>query len=81
MNADGQESGNDLMVAGRTLPWLQDDAVTNAWGLWGVTWRDVYVLDGENRLVTIYNLTEHDLTDPANYADLKAILLSAATNP
>lgn len=77
----GEESGNDLMVAGRTLPWLQDDAATKAWVSWGVFWRDVYVLDGENRLVAIYNLTEHDLTDPANYAELKAILLAAAGDP
>jgi hypothetical protein len=77
VNAVGQESDNALNCAGRTIPWLQDQANEDAWALWGVTWRDVYVLDGENRLVAIYNLTSKDLANPANYAELKALILSA----
>ena len=59
------------------------------WGAWrvnnlrpeqpGVTYRDVIVLDRENRAVAVYNLTEHSLGDPANYAALKDILRAAAS--
>lgn len=60
------------------LPWLQDTPEVDAWGLWRVTWRDVVILDRENRPVAVYNLTVHDLADPGSYAELKALLLTAA---
>jgi hypothetical protein len=69
----------DFFVAGRTLPWLQDTPAVNAWGLWNVTYRDVVVLDGENKQIAVYNVTVHPLSDAANYAELKAILLNAAS--
>jgi hypothetical protein len=72
------ESGIPDMSAGRDLPLLQDTAQANVWGLWSVTYRDVVVLDAENRVVTVYNLTEHDLGQPANYDSLRAILRRAA---
>ncbi len=65
------------MVAGRALPWLQDVPEVDAWGLWQATWRDVRVLDAKNVVRDVYNLTEHDLNDPAAYAELKALLLRA----
>jgi hypothetical protein len=68
----------DFFVAGRTLPWLQDTPAVNAWGLWNVTFRDVVVLDSENKQVAVYNVTVHNLADPINYEELKAILLAAA---
>jgi len=43
-----------------------------------VEWRDVVILDPDNQKITTYNLTEHNLTDPANYAELKALLIEAA---
>jgi hypothetical protein len=69
----------DFFVAGRTLPWLQDTPAVNAWGLWGVTFRDVVVLDGENKQIAVYNVTAHPLSDPVNYNELKTILLNAAS--
>lgn len=69
----------DFFVNGRTIPWLQDTPAVNAWGLWGVTFRDVVVLDGENKPVAVYNVTTHNLADAANYNELKAILLGAAS--
>jgi hypothetical protein len=77
VNSADAASGNDLMTEGRVLPWLQDpdDAV---WTSWDVTNRDVVVLDPANSKVAVYNLTVHDLADPANYAELLAILRSAA---
>lgn len=77
VNAAGQESGNALMVDGRVLPWLQDTAAVNAWAAWQVTWRDVIIVDAASDRRAVYNLTEHDLSVPANYAALKQLLLDA----
>lgn len=78
INAVGAESGNAVMTNGRDLPWLQDTASESVWTAWDVTWRDVVILDGANRRIATYNLTEFPLSDAANYAELKAILESAA---
>lgn len=77
VNEDGQQGSNALAVEGRTLPWLQDVAGA-AWGGWAVTYRDVVVLDDQNRKVAVFNLSVHDLGRPQEYADLLAILRSAA---
>ncbi len=71
------EGGVPLMAAGHVLPLLQDPD-DGVWKSWAVTWRDVVVLDAANRRVTVFNLTEHDLREPANYASLLAILKTAA---
>jgi hypothetical protein len=78
INAAGQESDNDLMVAGRTLPWLQDTQSQDVWTDWKVTWRDVIVLDSDNKVAGIYNLTDHNLATVANYDSLKALLIRVA---
>jgi hypothetical protein len=80
-NGIGQESDNDLACEGRTLPWLQDVLGEAVWALWGVAYRDVVVLDAENRVTSVYNLTSHDLGVPANYDDLKSRILAAAGAP
>lgn len=67
------------MTAGRTLPWLQDTQGQNVWEEWSVIWRDVVILDPQNNVRGVFNLTEHDLGMPANYAALKKMLLDAAT--
>lgn len=66
------------MTDGRTLPWLQDTQGQNVWEEWAVIWRDVVILDTQNNVRGIYNLTEHDLGIPANRAALKKMLLDAA---
>ncbi len=50
------------------------------WGRWEVDYRDVVVLDRWNQPVAVFNLNpgQHDLADPADYAALRALLLSAA---
>ena len=78
VNEAGQEADNALACQGRTLPWLQDTPAANVWASWRVTWRDVVILDGENKVVRIYNLTDHDLNVSAHYAELRGILLAAA---
>jgi hypothetical protein len=76
VNEAGQERGNPSITG--TLPWLQDTSAQQAWVRWGVEWRDVVVLDADNVPIAIYNLTAHDLHDPANYAALRDILVQAA---
>lgn len=78
LNAIGLEAGNPTITAGRTLPWLQDVPGEDAWTKWNVVWRDVVVLDAENRKVAVYNLTVHDLADAANVAELKQILVDTS---
>lgn len=78
VNMIGAEAGNPDMVAGRTLPWLQDTPDQDVWVRWGVAHFDVIVIDGHNRWVAAYNLADHDLADPANFEELKALLRDAA---
>ncbi len=77
VNAAGLESGNAEAVDGRSLPWLQDVAEVDAWGSWQVTWRDVVVVDAKNEVRSVFNLTEHDLHQPADYQALEQELLDA----
>ncbi len=81
VNAVGLESGNASITSGRVLPWLQDTPAEDAWTKWGVTYRDVVILDPAGYRVGVFNLTEHDLSDPANYAALEQLLLAAAGSP
>ena len=78
VNVVGAESGNAGITAGRTLPWLQATATVDPWMTWAVTNRDVVILDENNRKIDVYNLTVNDLSNPTNYATLKAKLLAAA---
>ena len=78
VNAAGEEIGNSGMCAGRVLPWLQDTPSANVWATWHVTFRDVVILDQENRVIQVYNLTEHSLADPGNYSALRDSLIDAA---
>jgi hypothetical protein len=78
VNGAGLESGNAYVTNGRTLPWLQDVADQQVWTSWAVAYRDVIVLDAENKPIAVYNVTTHNLADPANYAALKQILIDAA---
>jgi len=81
VNSATSSSGNDGMVQGRVLSWLQDTAENSVWESWQVTYRDVVVLDSSNRKITAYNLTVHDLHRPAAYDSLLQILLGAADAP
>ena len=78
INEIGSERDNDLMCAGRDLPWLQETASNLVWVPWAVTNRDVIILDRNNRQIGIYNLTEHDLSQATNFAELKGLLQAAA---
>jgi hypothetical protein len=81
VNEIGYDSGNETLMSETDLPILQDDTTADVWNQWGATWRDVYVLDGDNEIYAIYNLTSHDLSDPANYAELYDLFVAAASAP
>jgi hypothetical protein len=78
VNQIGDEPFNRLVTVGRVLPWLQDTAEQNVWNNWQVTYRDVRILDSQNQLFGVYNLTANDLANPTNYATLKQMFLEAA---
>jgi len=84
INEAGHEVSNASMTHGRSLPWLQDvdgngNQVSDVWNdLWNVEWRDVVIVDGDNELVEIYNLTSQDLAKPEYYTALREKLVDAA---
>ncbi|MGH7163514.1 MAG: hypothetical protein ACREID_08515 [Planctomycetota bacterium] len=78
VNSLGAESGNQQMCDGRVLPWLQDVVAVQAWNAWGANVDDVVVVDRDNLPVAVYNLLQHPLSDPVNYAELRQILLDVA---
>jgi hypothetical protein len=78
VNEIGLESGNPGITGGRVLPWLQPTAGQDVWGSWQVQYRDVYIVGPGNEHLGTFNLTVHDLADPANYAALRDQLLEAA---
>jgi hypothetical protein len=67
VNDFGHETGNPLAVEGRVLPLLQDTAEAAVWTSWGIAYRDVVILDGENRSLGVFNLTDHNLSLKVEY--------------
>ena len=78
LNDIGLESGNDGMIAGQTLPWLQPETGEEIWTLWAVEYRDVIIIDPDNEYVGTFNLTINNLADTTNYATLMTMLRDAA---
>lgn len=80
INELGRESGNSLVD--QPLSLLQDvdanfDTQSDIWGLWNAEWRDVNVLDRENNVTFVVNLTTSNLAVPDNYNALKQAFISA----
>lgn len=71
MNEVGHESANDTMTDGRDTPWLQDTPDQDAWGTWGVAYRDVVVLDQDSIVLGVVNLSEFDLSQASTEAQLR----------
>ena len=78
VNGIGHEGGNASICSGRDLPWLQDVPAQDVWTDWQVTYRDVILLDEQNEVIGIYNLSMHDLQQQASYDELKMMLVAAA---
>lgn len=61
------------------MPWLQDTFAENVQADWGVTYRDVLILDPLNRpLEPAFNLTSQSLADPVIREQLKNRLRQAS---
>jgi hypothetical protein len=78
VNQIGSEGGIDSLCDGRDIPLLQDTSDDHVWMQWQVRYRDVYILDEENRKVAVYNLTDNYIGYPENYDELKALLIDTA---
>jgi hypothetical protein len=78
VNELGHEAGNTLVTTNRDLPWLQDSAEADWWGIWDPAYRDVIILDGEGQLAAIYNLTDKPITENVNYFELYDLLVELA---
>ena len=81
INLAGLESFVPQESSFGSLPILQDTTAENVWESWSATWRDVMILDPNNIHVDTYNLTSHDLANPAFYAERKAKLKAVAGEP
>lgn len=57
---------------------VHDSTTEGIWVRWESEWRDFYILNRQNELLEVYNLTQHNLNDPLNYQDLKQKLILAA---
>jgi hypothetical protein len=75
INESGYEEGNESVVEGRTLPWLQDTEEINAWELWEVGYRDVFIVDESGTLRYRFNLSSQDLRNPAHFQTLTQIIV------
>ena len=47
----------DDMTANNNLPWVKDNSENNIWSAWGVSNRDLFIMDMNNRIVKVINLT------------------------
>ncbi|MFT5583399.1 MAG: hypothetical protein ACI9VR_000977 [Cognaticolwellia sp.] len=76
VNEVGKEGSNETFTEGRDLPWLQDTEEQAVWSQWGVSYRDVVLVDPQGAVVGVFNLTVHDLGQNSDYDALKDALLS-----
>ncbi|MCA9757297.1 MAG: hypothetical protein KDA27_15945 [Candidatus Eisenbacteria bacterium] len=81
VNERGQDGANEAATDGRDIPWLQEEAESLIWSPWNVVYRDVIILDGNNEIVGVYNLTNNNLGVQENYDTLKSMILEAAGLP
>ena len=84
INEPNQEAGNATATNGRDIPWLQDtdtdgnDSPDASVDLWGMSFRDVVVLNGANEKIAKMNLNQNDLANSGNYDTLKELLVEEA---
>ena len=68
------------MIEDRVLPWTQDNLLVDAWGLWDVALRDLFILDRNGVLITKINLTsfnpDPESTCGQNYETIKNVILN-----
>jgi len=83
INAAGFEAGNPTIIAGCTIPWLQDTAAADVYGSWGGQQLRLHILDPLNIRQAIWNHTTQPLgaANDANWNALKALLKQIAGEP
>ncbi len=77
VNGGGYDAGLEELFADTTLPAVQDNASVGVWRSWSADWRDVYVLDRNNSVTAVYNVTDNDLADRANQEALIDLFVAA----
>lgn len=80
VNGVGFESGNANFTDGRDIGLLQDTAEVDAWTQWDPTYRDVVIVNADNEVVGVYNLTSNNLGVAENYEALTQMLIDATTD-
>ena len=80
VNEDGFNSGNSSVSSVSSLPLINDNSTDQIWNTWGVTFRDVVILNEDNQIVGSFNLTSNSLSNSANYDSLKNMLVTEASN-
>ena len=71
------EGTKDSFVEERDLPWLQDNEEEMVWLNWNIRYRDLLILDTENRSVALFNLSGTDLRS-SDYDIVKAKFIELA---
>jgi hypothetical protein len=79
INMIGTASGTSYFSPSLNLPMVQDSSSLGIWNDWGALWRDVFILNENNELVLVYNLTQYGLSDTNNYNTLMQHFIDVAT--
>lgn len=81
VNKVGAEAGTGDMTLGRDLPLVQDTVVAGVQAAWAATDGDIVIVDTSNAPLGTYNLIANDLSNPANYEALKALIRGGPAEP
>ena len=67
----------DSMVQGRVLPWTEDalSAAYPVWTAWGASQRDVFILNRQGFVDTMFSITPYDPENPDDFAHIKNLIL------
>ena len=91
INLKGAEAGVDVFTEEHALPMVQDTELSAIWLNWGELctieehdaeskhWRDLFILNKQNQVLKVYNLTLNNLGTPENYEELKQKFIQAAS--
>ena len=79
INDQNKSSGNEGMVEGRDLPWLQDLETTNVWSEWQISYRDIIILNTDNEYESLINVTIDNLTTEDGYNKLMNLITDTVT--
>lgn len=79
INMKGTSVGTSSFSSALNLPMVQDSNTLGIWNDWGAQWRDVYILNEDNELYLVYNLTQYSLSDNNNYNALLQHFIDATS--